>query len=237
LKYVLLLSFIFNHLLGQDRMLEHSLVYNAQNKIEQDLKYLLHLPREYDQSDQVFPLVLFLHGAGERGDDLENVKIHGIPKLINEGRSFPFISIAPQCPKDGYWDRPEYVSTLISLVKTVMEERRVDPERVYGTGLSMGGLGTLAIAIKDPELFSAIIPICGGADLEKIQRLNKLPMWIFHGDRDDVIPLDNSISIYQNLRSVNKNVFLTVYAGVYHDSWTETYENDGIYDWLLKFSK
>ncbi len=218
-------------------MLEHSLVYHAQNNIEQDLNYLLYLPSEYDQSEQVFPLVLFLHGAGERGDDLENLKIHGIPKLINEGRSFPFISVAPQCPNDGYWDRPEYVSTLISLVKTVMKDTRVDPKRVYGTGLSMGGLGTLAIAIKDPELFSAIIPICGGADLEKIQRLNKLPMWIFHGDRDDVIPLDNSISIYQSLRSVNENVFLTVYAGVDHDSWTETYENDDIYDWLLKFSK
>jgi len=218
-------------------MLEHSLVYHAQNNIEQDLNYLLYLPNEYDQSEQVFPLVLFLHGAGERGDDLENLKIHGIPKLINEGRSFPFISVAPQCPNDGYWDRPEYVSTLISLVKTVMKDTRVDPKRVYGTGLSMGGLGTLAIAIKDPELFSAIIPICGGADLEKIQRLNKLPMWIFHGDRDDVIPLDNSISIYQSLRSVNENVFLTVYAGVDHDSWTETYENDDIYDWLLKFSK
>ena len=218
-------------------MLEHSLVYHAQNNIEQDLNYLLYLPNEYDQSEQVFPLVLFLHGAGERGDDLENLKIHGIPKLINEGRSFPFISVAPQCPNDGYWDRPEYVSTLISLVKTVMKDTRVDPKRVYGTGLSMGGLGILAIAIKDPELFSAIIPICGGADLEKIQRLNKLPMWIFHGDRDDVIPLDNSISIYQSLRSVNENVFLTVYAGVDHDSWTETYENDDIYDWLLKFSK
>ena len=218
-------------------MLEHSLVYHAQNNIEQDLNYLLYLPNEYDQSEQVFPLVLFLHGAGERGDDLENLKIHGIPKLINEGRSFPFISVAPQCPNDGYWDKPEYVSTLISLVKTVMKDARVDPKRVYGTGLSMGGLGTLAIAIKDPELFSAIIPICGGADLEKIQRLNKLPMWIFHGDRDDVIPLDNSISIYQSLRSVNENVFLTVYAGVDHDSWTETYENDDIYDWLLKFSK
>lgn len=218
-------------------MLEHSLVYHAQNNIEQDLNYLLYLPNEYDQSEQVFPLVLFLHGAGERGDDLENLKIHGIPKLINEGRSFPFISLAPQCPNDGYWDKPEYVSTLISLVKTVMKDTRVDPKRVYGTGLSMGGLGILAIAIKDPELFSAIIPICGGADLEKIQRLNKLPMWIFHGDRDDVIPLDNSISIYQSLRSVNENVFLTVYAGVDHDSWTETYENDDIYDWLLKFSK
>ena len=218
-------------------MLEHSLVYHAQNNIEQDLNYLLYLPNEYDQSNLVFPLVLFLHGAGERGDDLENLKIHGIPKLINEGRSFPFISVAPQCPNNGYWDRPEYVSTLISLVKTVMKDTRVDPKRVYGTGLSMGGLGTLAIAIKDPELFSAIIPICGGADLEKIQRLNKLPMWIFHGDRDDVIPLDNSISIYQSLRSVNENVFLTVYAGVDHDSWTETYENDDIYDWLLKFSK
>ena len=82
-------------------MLEHSLVYHAQNNIEQDLNYLLYLPNEYDQSEQVFPLVLFLHGAGERGVDLETLKIHGIPKLINAGRSFPFISLAPQCPIDG----------------------------------------------------------------------------------------------------------------------------------------
>jgi len=93
------------------------------------------------------------------------------------------------------------------------------------------------MAIRNPKLFSAIIPICGGADMENIHRLSELPIWLFHGDRDDVIPLDNSISIYQDLRLVNEHVFLTIYGDVYHDSWTQTYENDDIYDWLLEYEK
>ena len=235
--YAVSYLFIFNILLGDDHMLERSFIYKANNEEQVDLGYILYLPAEYENIDRSFPLVLFLHGAGERGDDLEKIKIHGIPRLISEGRTFPFICIAPQCPEGGYWDRPEYVSTLISLVKEMEKEHSVDSNRIYCTGLSMGGLGTLAMAIREPKLFSAIIPVCGGADMENIHKLSELPIWLFHGDRDDVIPLDNSISIYQNLRLVNEHVFLTVYGDVYHDSWTQTYENDDIYDWLLKYEK
>ena len=150
---------------------------------------------------------------------------------------FPFICIAPQCPEEGYWDRPEYVTSLIALVNEVEQQYRVDSNRIYGTGLSMGGLGTLAMAIREPNLFSAIIPICGGTDMKNIHRLDNLPIWLFHGDRDDVIPLDNSILIYQALRSKNEHILLTVYGDVYHDSWTQTYENEAIYKWLLKYKK
>jgi predicted peptidase len=101
----------------------------------------------------------------------------------------------------------------------------------------MGGLGTLAMAIREPNLFSAVIPICGGADMKNIQRLDNLPIWLFHGDRDDVIPLDNSILIYQALRSRNDHVLLTVYGDVYHDSWSQTYEDEAIYEWLLKYER
>ncbi len=235
--YAISCLFIFNFLFGDVRMLERSVIYKANNEEELDLGYILYLPTEYEETDRSFPLVLFLHGAGERGDDLEKIKLHGIPKLISEGRTFPFICIAPQCPNEGYWDMPEYVSSLISLTREVEREHRVDSNRIYGTGLSMGGLGTLAMAIRNPKLFSAIIPICGGADMENIHRLSELPIWLFHGDRDDVIPLDNSISIYQDLRLVNEHVFLTIYGDVYHDSWTQTYENDDIYDWLLEYEK
>ena len=235
--YAVSYLFIFNILLGDDHMLERSFIYKANNEEQVDLGYILYLPAEYENIDRSFPLVLFLHGAGERGDDLEKIKIHGIPRLISEGRTFPFICIAPQCPEGGYWDRPEYVSTLISLVKEMEKEHSVDSNRIYCTGLSMGGLGTLAMAIREPKLFSAIIPVCGGADMENIHKLSELPIWLFHGDRDDVIPLDNSIAIYQDLRLVNEHIFLTVYGDVYHDSWTETYENDDTYDWLLKYKK
>ena len=211
--------------------------FNAKTDKELDLQYALYLPNDYPDTGEMYPLVLFLHGAGERGDNLDLVKIHGIPKLIDDGNSFPFITISPQCPDEGYWDRPEYVRSLISLIKEIMKTYAVDKTRIYGTGLSMGGLGTLAIAIKEPGLFAAIISVCGGADLKKIVRINQLPIWLFHGDADSVIPVENSLSIYDALKPINKHVFLTVYKGVGHDSWTETYENKAVYEWLLTYRK
>ena len=222
---------------GEGGMKEITLSYKEKNPEEVDLNYLLYLPDDYQKNQQTYPLVLFLHGKGERGDDLEKIKIHGIPRRIDQGIQFPFIGIAPQCPIAGYWDRTKYVSSLISLIKEVEHDYRVDSDRIYGTGLSMGGLGTLAIALKEPELFSAIIPVCGGAEMDNIQRLNQLPIWLFHGDQDDVHPVNNSIRIFQALSPVNDHVFLTVYGGVEHDSWTQTYENKEIYNWMLNYSK
>ena len=235
-KYILVIIGV-NIIQGEGSMKEISLIFKKKNQEEVDLNYLLYLPNDYQRNKQDYPLVLFLHGKGERGDDLEKIKIHGIPKRVDEGIRFPFICIAPQCPDDGYWDRSEYVSSLISLLKEVENNYRVDSKRIYGTGLSMGGLGTLAIALKNPTLFSAIIPVCGGAKMENIQRLSQLPIWLFHGDRDDVHPVNNSIIIFQALSSVNDQVFLTVYGGVDHDSWTQAYENHDIYNWMLNYSK
>ena len=235
-KYILVIIGV-SIIQGEGSMKEISLIFNKKNQEEVDLNYLLYLPNDYQRNKQDYPLVLFLHGKGERGDDLEKIKIHGIPKRVDEGIKFPFICIAPQCPDEGYWDRPEYVSSLISLLKEVENNYRVDSKRIYGTGLSMGGLGTLAIALKNPTLFSAIIPVCGGAKMENIQRLSQLPIWLFHGDRDDVHPVNNSIIIFQALSSVNDQVFLTVYGGVDHDSWTQTYENHDIYNWMLNYSQ
>ena len=236
LKYILFIISA-NIIQGEGNMKEVSLCFKKKNLEEVDLNYLLYLPNDYQQNQQIYPLVLFLHGIGERGDDLEKIKIHGIPRRIDQGIQFPFICIAPQCPEEGYWDRPEYVSSLISLIKEVEDNHRVDSKKIYGTGLSMGGLGTLAIALEEPELFSAIIPVCGGAEMDNIQRLNQLPIWLFHGDRDDVHPVNNSIIIFQALNATNDHAFLTVYGGVDHDSWTQTYENQDIYSWMLNYSK
>ena len=215
-------------------MIETHHTFKADSKEQKDLDYILYLPADHDGNKRTYPLVLFLHGAGERGNDLELVKFHGIPKLINEGKIFSFITIAPQCPEKGYWDRPEYVSSLISLIKHVMGEYNVRSNQVCGTGLSMGGLGTLAISIEEPELFAAIVPVCGGADVKRLDRLDRLPIWLFHGDKDEVIPVENSISIYEALKPMNERVRLTVYEGVGHDSCTETYENEEVYAWLIK---
>jgi predicted peptidase len=126
-------------------------------KVEMD--YLLSLPKGYDKQDS-WPLVLFLHGAGERGDDLELVKKHGPPKLIGEGKDFPFIVVSPQCPKDVWWEPIELSALLDQVIKT----HKVDQDRIYVTGLSMGGFGTWRLAAFTPDRFAAIAPICGGGE-------------------------------------------------------------------------
>jgi predicted peptidase len=183
--------------------------------------------------------MLFLHGAGERGTNLQRVTIHGPPKLVKEGRSFPFIVIAPQCPEGERWQ----TDSLLKLLEHVMAENRVDPGRVYLTGLSMGGYGTWKLALAYPEKFAAIVPICGGGDYidallanrTKAAALRNLPVWAFHGAKDNVVPLDESERMVNALKKAGvKDVRLTVYPEATHDSWTETYNNPELYEWLLK---
>ena len=201
--------------------------------IEVKLNYLLYLPTDYSNSKKGYPLVLFLHGAGERGEDINLVEIHGIPRLINMGKEFPFITIAPQCPSDRWWPEPVLTKALISLIENTKAQYNVDNSRIYATGLSMGGYGTLEIAMERPDLFSGIIPICGGGDLKKIDRLKDMPVWLFHGDADTVVPVENSTEIYDLLKPISDNVKITIYKDVGHDSWTQTYDNNQIYEWLL----
>ena len=194
-------------------------------------KYLLYLPEGYDGEKQ-YPLLVFLHGAGERGDDLDLVKIHGPPKLIEAGQSFPFIIVSPQVPTDEWWS-PDIVKWITSYI---IENYSVDKSRVYLTGLSMGGYGTWATAIKYPDTYAAIAPICGGGDPNKAGSLKDIPVWVFHGDADPIVPISRSEEMYEALKPY-ENIEFTVYPGVEHDSWTETYENPKLYEWFLSHSK
>ena len=198
------------------------------------LKYLIYFPKDY--LTKKYPLVLFLHGAGERGTNLKDIEIHGLPKLVRNGKKFPFIIIAPQCPLNLWWSDPLPVDLLSELVNDIVMKYGIHKNNVFCTGLSMGGYGTLALSIKNPKLFSAIIPICGGVDIKNffdILNLKDLPIWLFHGDKDEVIPLENSQSIYKVLKPVNKNIKLTVYKGVDHNSWDRAYNDNEIYKWML----
>jgi len=198
------------------------------------LKYLIYLPKDY--LTKKYPLVLFLHGAGERGTNLKDIEIHGLPKLVRNGKKFPFIIIAPQCPLNLWWSDPLPVDLLSKLVNDIVMKYGIHKNNVFCTGLSMGGYGTLALSIKNPKLFSAIIPICGGVDIKNffdILNLKDLPIWLFHGDKDEVIPLENSQSIYKVLKPVNKNIKLTVYKGVDHNSWDRAYDDNELYKWML----
>ncbi|MCX7885725.1 MAG: prolyl oligopeptidase family serine peptidase [Verrucomicrobiae bacterium] len=199
-------------------------------QLDNKLAYWLYLPDDYySKPRQRWPLLLFLHGAGERGTNLTLVLKHGPPKLAHEGRKFPFIIVSPQCPTNQWWSPTE----LTRLLDHLTRRYRVDNERVYLTGLSMGGYGTWALAAAHPERFAAIAPICGGGDTTSAHRLRELPIWVFHGAKDKTVPVEKSIQMVEAIKAAGGNVRLTIYPDVAHDSWTQTYENPEFYDWLL----
>ena len=195
-----------------------------------DVDYLLYLPKDYKEENQKFPLLLFLHGAGERGDDLQKVAIHGPAKLIKQGKEFPFIIVSPQCPENQWWD----IDALNVLLNDIVKKFKVDEDRIYVTGLSMGGYGTWALALKYPHCFAAIAPICGAGNPVLARTIKHLPTWVFHGAKDQVVPIKHAQDMVDALKKVGGNVKFTIYPEAGHDSWTETYNNPELYKWFLK---
>jgi predicted peptidase len=206
-------------------------------------RYLLSIPSPDSAGPATpatrWPLVLFLHGAGERGQDLSRVTVHGPPALIQRGTNFPFILVAPQCPEDQRWDAPG----LMALLEELVQRLPVDPARVYVTGLSMGGYGTWKLGLSYPQRFAAIVPICGGGEWidvrlaarDQANALRSLAVWAFHGAKDPVVPLSESERMVNALRQVGvQEVRLTVYPDAEHDSWTVTYNNPEVYQWMLQ---
>jgi len=202
---------------------------HLETTVSVNMDYLLYLPKDYDNQDS-WPLMLFLHGAGERGDDLELVKKHGPPKLVGEGREFPFIVVSPQCPKNSRW----YPIKLTALLDELTAQLKVDKDRIYVTGLSMGGFGTWSLAAHTPDRFAAIVPICGGGERFAARYIKGIPAWVFHGAKDRAVPLERSQQMVDALNSVGGNAKFTVYPDAGHDSWTETYGSPELYEWLLE---
>jgi predicted peptidase len=208
-----------------------------------ELKYLLYLPTDYKESEgKRWPLMLFLHGAGERGSDVQRVAIHGPLSLVKQGTNFPFIIVAPQCPSGQIWEN----EPLLQLVESVEKKYRVDSKRIYLTGLSMGGYGTWKLGLAHPDKFAAIAPICGGCNMievilgprDKADAFKSLPIWAFHGAKDDVVPLSESERVVEGLkRGGVKEVKFTVYPEAKHDSWREAYKTPEFYEWMLSKSR
>lgn len=195
------------------------------------LEYLLHVPADYDAEGKGHPLILFLHGAGERGSDIQKVAVHGIPKIAAAQDDFPFIAVSPQCPGGSWWTSE--AEALEALLAEVIATHNVDESRVYLTGLSMGGFGSWALAIRNPDLFAAVAPICGGGDPEKVAAIKDVPVWNFHGAEDSVVDPKQSQAMVDALEAVGGDVKYTLYPGVDHDSWTATYDNPELYEWFL----
>ena len=219
-------------------------------------RYLLHVPAAAAyEAKKRWPVLLFLHGLGERGTAPWLVAKNGPPRLLKglEKRrgSFRrhsdtaadllaenFIVVSPQCPKGETWDN----DTLLALLDEVSTTQQVDPRRVYLTGLSMGGFGTWALAIRNPERFAAAVPVCGGGlgvnamalSPRRKSALRRLPFWAFHGAKDRIVPLAASESMVTAMQENGvKQVKFTLYPQAGHDSWTETYANPKLYEWLL----
>ncbi len=220
------LAVVFSSPLLADDSQQSAQRLNAQIPVE--MGYLLYLPRDYDTQES-WPLVLFLHGSGERGADLELVKMHGPPKLIGEGKDFPFIVVSPQCPKDRSWEPLE----LTALLDHVVANNKVDKERICVTGLSMGGFGTWELASFSPQRFAAIAPICGGGELHWARRLLHVPTWAFHGAKDNGVPVARTQTMIDAMIEKGGTPKVTIYPDAEHDSWTETYNNPEFYEWLL----
>jgi predicted peptidase len=192
------------------------------------LKYLLYLPKDYE-SKKAWPLVLFLHGAGERGDNLDLVKKHGPPKLVAEGKEFPFVLVSPQCLAGRWWEPVE----LSALLDEVEEKHKIDKDRVYVTGLSMGGFGTWTLEAYAPKRFAAIVPICGGGEPIIVKLVPQVPTWVFHGAKDPAVPVARSEDMVKALKAAGATVKFTVYPDAFHDSWTQAYNDPKLYEWLL----
>ena len=208
-----------------------------------EVNYLLFLPKGYDaKAEKRWPMILFLHGAGERGTNVWKVATHGPPKNVTGHPDFPFIIVSPQCPEHQVWSR----EVLLKLLEEITAKYAVDTNRIYLTGLSMGGYGTWDLGLTYPEKFAAIVPICGGGQLislllsnrEKGPALKTLGVWAFHGGKDPLVPLEESQRMVDALKKVGaQDVKLTVYPEAQHDAWTEAYKNPELYDWLLKHER
>lgn len=214
------------------------------------IRYMLFVPKDYQATGRKWPLMLFLHGLGECSNaDLSRVKIHGPAHFVDSRPDFPFIVVTPQLPPPpGYKEGVVYTSQqiialadkawkpeeLIQLVDHVMAKLNVDRDRVYVTGLSMGGYGTWRLVAAYPDRFAAAVPICGGGEPEKMAHaLSRVPIWAFHGAKDATVPLEKCQQMVDAVKRAGGDVRLTVYPEAQHDSWTATYNNKQVYDWLL----
>lgn len=211
--------------------------------VRQTMQYLLYLPDDYETSpDETFPLMLFLHGGGEGGSNIERVKTHGPPKLVKEGRDFPFIIVSPQNPSE---ELLFPLATVATLLDDIIANYRVDEDRVYLTGLSRGAFGAWQMAMQYPDKFAAVVPIAGGGIPNYVNRIGEdVPIWAFHGAKDETIPLSASVEMVealleQDLAAESKReVRLTVYPEAGHqESWEMAYGNPRLYTWLLQQSR
>ena len=218
------------------------------------LPYRLLLPKNFDNAKK-YPLIVFLHGAGERGNDNELQLVHGKDLFINmnKNNNFPSIVVFPQCSKNSYWANVSRINnsfsflddptenTSLKLVEGMINELqrnfKINSNQIYVGGLSMGGMGTFELVYRNPDMFAAAFAICGGANPKIGEKISKTNWRIYHGDKDFVVPVKLSIDMYNSIKSFNKNVYLKIYPNVNHNSWDNVFREPDLFKWLFSNSK
>jgi predicted peptidase len=200
-------------------------------------KYVLFVPHNYD-SKKVYPVILFLHGSGESGTDGKaQVNVGLGPAIKEREKSFPFIAILPQSQERTWQAGSKDANRALAILGEVEKSYKTDPQRVYLTGLSMGGYGTWSLAAVLPDRWAAIVPICGGGNPKDAAALKDIPCWCFHGDADKVVPVKQSREMIEALKTAGGMPRYSEYKGVDHNSWDRAYGSTQLYEWLLKQKK
>jgi predicted peptidase len=202
--------------------------------------YVVFVPPNYDGTKE-FPVILFLHGAGETKSDKKGSKMPvevGIgPAIKKREKDFPFIVVIPQAETRGWQAEGPNAKRALSMLDEVMKEYKTDTKRQYLTGLSMGGMGTWSVAVAHPDRFAAIVPICGRGDPTKAEKIKDLPCWAFHGDADASVNVSGSRDMIDAIKKAGGMPKYTEYPGVGHNSWDKAYGTDELYKWLLEQKK
>jgi len=217
-----------------------------------EMPYRLHIPK-MDTVKKLYPLVLYLHGAGERGNDNEKSLKNGVLNFISQENTCydPAFIFVPQCPENYRWvevdwglpahSMPDSISVplhhTMELLRKIIEQYSVDTNRIYVTGLSMGGFGTWDLICRYPDMFAAAVPVCGGGDIAKAPLIVNVPIWAFHGRQDNIVPLHRSVDIVQAVNNHGGCARLTIYNSVAHNAWVRAYSDKKMISWLFSQSK
>lgn len=193
-------------------------------------KYLLYLPDNYNDSKNKVPLLIYLHGSSVRGSELNKIKAYGLPYLIEKGEKYDFIIVSPQCPASKSWNSENW---FLPLYSELIEKYRIDTNRVYLTGMSLGGYGAWNLAMEYPDKFAAVVPLCGGGNVKKVCNINHVPVWAFHGTEDTLVSIKETEKLVNELKKCNGNVKFSRLEGKGH-SIHRVYEDRKIYNWMLK---
>ncbi len=201
-----------------------------------EMHYLEYLPRGYhEDTNRHWPLVIYLHGIGESGTDLEKVLRFGPPKIIAEGKDLPCIIISPQVPRGYFWFRES--NWTLEILEKVMRERRVDRDRVHATGNSMGAFGAVLLVAREPQLFASCVSVCGGVDFMDSLRLRDVPLRAYHGAKDPIIPVEESRRMVEMVNRIGGQAELILYPDLGHNCWDRAYDDPNLWQWMLAQKK